>query len=108
MHCKNRNYGLILKATKTTCKRIHIPFARLKNHSLSYCREGACGEEVDPTLGWCLTYPLNFSEHPAASIPAGLSLKGLPIGMQDPPLPVKVGDNTLSINIRHLKFEDVP
>jgi amidase/aspartyl-tRNA(Asn)/glutamyl-tRNA(Gln) amidotransferase subunit A len=39
------------------------------------------GEEVDPLIGWCLTYPTNFSGHPSASIPAGLS-GGLPVGMQ--------------------------
>ena len=40
------------------------------------------GEEVDPLIGWCLTYFINFSGHPAASIPAGLSDDGLPVGMQ--------------------------
>jgi amidase/aspartyl-tRNA(Asn)/glutamyl-tRNA(Gln) amidotransferase subunit A len=40
------------------------------------------GEPVDPLIGWCLTYPLNFSGHPAASIPAGLTDDGLPIGLQ--------------------------
>jgi amidase/aspartyl-tRNA(Asn)/glutamyl-tRNA(Gln) amidotransferase subunit A len=40
------------------------------------------GEEVDPLIGWCLTYPFNFTGHPAASIPAGLSSAGLPVGMQ--------------------------
>ena len=30
------------------------------------------GEEVDPLIGWCLTYPINFTGHPAASIPAGM------------------------------------
>jgi amidase/aspartyl-tRNA(Asn)/glutamyl-tRNA(Gln) amidotransferase subunit A len=40
------------------------------------------GEAVDPIIGWCLTYPLNFSGNPAASIPAGLSKSGLPVGMQ--------------------------
>ena len=39
------------------------------------------GVEVDPLIGWCLTYFVNFSGHPAASIPAGLS-GGLPVGMQ--------------------------
>jgi amidase len=39
------------------------------------------GEKVDPLIGWCLTYLTNFSGHPAASIPAGLS-GGLPVGMQ--------------------------
>jgi amidase/aspartyl-tRNA(Asn)/glutamyl-tRNA(Gln) amidotransferase subunit A len=40
------------------------------------------GEEVDPLIGWCLTYPVNYSGNPAASIPAGLSKNGLPVGMQ--------------------------
>jgi len=39
------------------------------------------GEEVDPLIGWCLTFLTNFSGHPSASIPAGLSA-GLPVGMQ--------------------------
>ena len=40
------------------------------------------GEEVDPLIGWCLTYFINLSGHPAASIPAGLSDDKLPVGMQ--------------------------
>lgn len=40
------------------------------------------GQSVDPLIGWCLTYPINFTGHPAASIPAGLSPDGLPIGLQ--------------------------
>jgi amidase/aspartyl-tRNA(Asn)/glutamyl-tRNA(Gln) amidotransferase subunit A len=39
------------------------------------------GEAVDPLIGWCLTYFVNFTGHPAASIPAGM-LNGLPVGMQ--------------------------
>jgi amidase len=39
------------------------------------------GEEVDPLIGWCLTYITNFSGHPSASVPAGLS-GGLPVGVQ--------------------------
>jgi amidase len=38
------------------------------------------GEEVDPLIGWCPTYFTNFSGHPSASVPAGLS-GGLPVGM---------------------------
>ncbi len=39
------------------------------------------GERVDPLIGWCLTYPVNFTGHPAASIPAGMA-EGFPVGMQ--------------------------
>ncbi len=40
------------------------------------------GVEVDPLIGWCMTYFTNFSGHPSASIPAGLTEEGLPVGMQ--------------------------
>ena len=30
------------------------------------------GVEVDPLIGWCLTYLTNFSGHPSASVPAGI------------------------------------
>jgi amidase/aspartyl-tRNA(Asn)/glutamyl-tRNA(Gln) amidotransferase subunit A len=38
--------------------------------------------DVDPFIGWCLTYPFNFTGNPAASVPAGLSRSGHPIGLQ--------------------------
>ncbi|MBE6031744.1 MAG: amidase [Clostridiales bacterium] len=40
------------------------------------------GEEVEPHIGWCLTYFTNFTGHPAASVPAGISKDGFPVGMQ--------------------------
>jgi len=40
------------------------------------------GDAVDPLIGWCLTYPVNFTGHPAASIPAGMTSDNLPVGMQ--------------------------
>jgi amidase len=40
------------------------------------------GVQVDPLIGWCLTYFINFSGHPAASIPAGIAEGKLPVGMQ--------------------------
>ena len=38
------------------------------------------GVAVDPCIGWCLTYLTNFTGHPSASIPAGMS-NGLPVGL---------------------------
>jgi amidase/aspartyl-tRNA(Asn)/glutamyl-tRNA(Gln) amidotransferase subunit A len=40
------------------------------------------GQPVDPLIGWCMTYFLNFTGHPAASIPAGMIDGRLPVGMQ--------------------------
>ncbi|MER9631839.1 amidase family protein [Mesorhizobium sp. M0296] len=40
------------------------------------------GEAVDPLIGWCMTYPINYTGHPAISVPAGLTARGLPVGLQ--------------------------
>ena len=40
------------------------------------------GRGVERSIGWCLTHPFNFTGHPAASVPAGLTPDGLPVGLQ--------------------------
>jgi Asp-tRNA(Asn)/Glu-tRNA(Gln) amidotransferase A subunit family amidase len=40
------------------------------------------GHPVDPVIGWALTYPFNFTGHPAASVPAGVTSDGTPVGLQ--------------------------
>jgi amidase/aspartyl-tRNA(Asn)/glutamyl-tRNA(Gln) amidotransferase subunit A len=39
------------------------------------------GEAIDPLIGWCMTYLINFIGYPAATVPAGFA-DGLPVGMQ--------------------------
>ncbi|MEF8840334.1 MAG: amidase [Haloarculaceae archaeon] len=43
----------------------------------------AVGDQpVEPRRGWLLTQAFNMTGHPVASIPAGLTDEGLPVGMQ--------------------------
>ncbi|NMH95742.1 amidase [Pseudonocardia acidicola] len=38
--------------------------------------------EVNPLIGWCMTYPINYTGHPAVSVPAGMAEGDLPVGLQ--------------------------
>jgi amidase len=40
------------------------------------------GEPINRLIGWCMTYLINFTGNPAATVPAGLASNGLPVGMQ--------------------------
>ncbi len=40
------------------------------------------GEPVNPLVGWCLTYAFNLTGNPAASVPAGRTASGIPVGLQ--------------------------
>jgi amidase/aspartyl-tRNA(Asn)/glutamyl-tRNA(Gln) amidotransferase subunit A len=40
------------------------------------------GVEVNRLIGWCMTYPTNYSGNPAISVPAGLAGGTLPVGLQ--------------------------
>ena len=40
------------------------------------------GRKIEPLIGFCETFFENFTGNPAASVPAGLTAAGLPVGMQ--------------------------
>lgn len=40
------------------------------------------GEPVNRLVGWCLSYAFNLTGNPAASVPAGWTPSGMPVGLQ--------------------------
>ncbi len=40
------------------------------------------GEKINRLIGWCLTYLINYTGNPAATVPAGIASNGLPVGLQ--------------------------
>ena len=71
-----QEYDLILSPT-TSC--LPVPNAFDRNTTGPKEIEGV---PVEPLIGFCQTFFFNFTGHPAASVPAGLSKSGLPVGMQ--------------------------
>ena len=69
-------YDLILSPT-TAC----LPVLNAKDGNTLGPRE-LNGRPVNPLIGYCETFFANFTGHPAASVPAGLSKSGLPVGLQ--------------------------
>ena len=71
-----KDYDLIITPT-VACQPVHnsVDGNTLGPSSIN-------GEKIDQLIGWCLTYVFNFTGHPAASVPIGLSRDGLPLGMQ--------------------------
>lgn len=70
------NYDIIISPT-TICR----PVRNDKNGN-TLGPSFVNGQKVEPIIGFCETFLANFTGNPAASIPAGLSKKGLPVGMQ--------------------------
>lgn len=69
-------YDVIVTPTLAT-----PPFPVGSAHRETQAPNEIAGVKVAPAIGWCLTYPLNFTGHPAASVPAGMADDG-PVGMQ--------------------------
>jgi amidase len=70
------DYDVIVGPTLCT-----LPVDNATDGSITVGPSEVEGVEVDELIGWCPTYLVNFTGHPAASIPAGMA-DGLPVGMQ--------------------------
>jgi amidase/aspartyl-tRNA(Asn)/glutamyl-tRNA(Gln) amidotransferase subunit A len=71
-----RDYDLILSPV-TVC-----PPVKNKTDGNTKGPSEVNGKPVEPLIGFCETFFENFTGNPAASIPAGLTKEGLPVGMQ--------------------------
>lgn len=69
-------YDFIVSATVATSPVLNVPNGETIGPTTLN------GIAVEPCIGWCLTYPFNFTGNPAASMPCGLTTGGLPIGLQ--------------------------
>ncbi|MCR4951788.1 MAG: amidase [Solobacterium sp.] len=71
-----RDFDLILSPV-TIC-----PPVKNRNDRNTKGPDTVNGKPVEPLIGFCETFFENFTGNPAASIPAGLTEEGLPVGMQ--------------------------
>jgi amidase len=69
------DYDLIVGPTLSA-----LPVENATDGSITVGPSEVEGVEVDELIGWCPTYLVNYTGHPAASIPAGMA-DGLPVGM---------------------------
>jgi Asp-tRNA(Asn)/Glu-tRNA(Gln) amidotransferase A subunit family amidase len=69
-------YDLLVTPTLACSPPLNLPDGQTR------VPETVCGKPTERCIGWCLTHPVNFTGHPAASVPAGLTADGLPVGMQ--------------------------
>ena len=64
------------------CPTTAVPAVRAE-HDPSSDKITVNGRDVDPMLGWVMTYPFNIlSRCPVLSVPSGLSKDGVPTGIQ--------------------------
>ncbi len=64
------------------CPTLGVPSVAA-DHSIFDTEVVINGHQVDPYMGWCLTYPFNaLSQLPVASVPSGVASSGVPTGMQ--------------------------
>ena len=71
-----RDYDIILSPV-TIC-----PPVKNRNDHNTKGPDMVNGQKVEPLIGFCETFFENFTGNPAASIPAGLTEEGLPVGLQ--------------------------
>lgn len=71
------NYDLLVTPTNTVAL---LPNAAAGTQTFGPTRVG--GLDVDSTMGWSLAYLFNLTGHPVASVPAGMTAEGIPVGMQ--------------------------
>ncbi len=73
---------ILEKYNVLVCPTLAIPAARADHNPARDAIEIG-GVEVDPMLGWCLTYPFNImSRCPVMSVPSGRASNGVPTGIQ--------------------------